>query len=62
MRGARILLLVAATLPIGFAGRATAQAPQQQGAQVGWAESWEAAVGEARARNCPIFITFHQDH
>lgn len=28
---------------------------------VRWADSWEAAVKEATARNVPIFVSFHKD-
>ena len=26
-----------------------------------WARSWDAALAEAKERNVPIFISFHQD-
>ena len=27
-----------------------------------WAHSWQSALEEAKVRNVPIFVSFHQDH
>lgn len=27
-----------------------------------WAQSWEAAIAEAKERNVPIHVAFHKDH
>ena len=40
-------------------GRVTILSPEK--VSVPWADSWDAAVKEASARNLPIFISFHQD-
>ncbi len=37
--------------------------PAQQAAAEGilWARTWDAALAEAQARNCPILFTAHKD-
>lgn len=45
-------------LAVGLMGLVGAQ-PEKP--SVRWADSWEAAVKEATARNVPIFVSFHKD-
>ena len=44
-----------AAVPVVAGGPAAAK-PEPR-----WAQSWEAALAEAKERNVPIFISFHQD-
>jgi hypothetical protein len=53
----RPILVALSTLTI--AGLASASPPNTPIIQ--WAESWQAAVEEAKERNVPILITFHTD-
>ena len=46
---------VLATLPV-LAGGPPAPRPEPR-----WATSWDAALAEAKERNVPVFISFHQD-
>lgn len=45
-------------LAVGLIGLVGAQ-PERP--SVRWADSWDAAVKEAQARNVPIFVSFHKD-
>ena len=54
----KIRTAVIGSLALGLAGMAEA-VPDKPSVQ--WAQSWEAAVEEATARNVPIYVTFHQD-
>jgi hypothetical protein len=50
--------VLAGGLAVGLLGLAGAQ-PEKP--SVRWADSWEAAIEEATARNVPIFVSFHKD-
>ena len=60
MRRATMRTAVLGGLAVGLAGLAHA-APANKPA-VQWAKSWEEAVEEAKARNVPIFVSFHMDN
>ena len=49
-------------LAAGIVGLAQAEPPKPQKPSVQWATNWEAAVEEAKARNVPIFVSFHMDN
>ena len=51
-------LLVLCALTIG--GLASAGPPPDE-PTIRWAESWKAALAEAKYRNVPILVTFHKD-
>jgi hypothetical protein len=59
------ITIAAATLALGAA--VLAALPREAGAGTPpradnrWATSWDGALAEAKERNVPIFVTFHQD-
>ncbi len=62
MRTATMAVLTGLTV-LGLAGMAHAGPPPPSNKpSVQWASSWEAAVEEAKARNVPIFVSFHMDN
>ena len=60
MRTASMAVLTGLTV-LGLAGLAHAGPPPSK-PSVQWASSWEAAVEEAKARNVPIYVSFHMDN
>ncbi len=61
MRTASMAVLTGLTV-LGLAGLAHAGPPPSNKPSVQWAKSWEAAVEEAKARNVPIYVSFHMDN
>ena len=62
----RIQLAALSVLALGaalLAGRpvAAGAAPGPAKPQPRWALTWDAALAEAKERNVPIYVTFHQD-
>jgi hypothetical protein len=59
------VILAAAGLALGAAilasGAASAGGAPQAKPEPRWALTWDAAMAEAKERNVPIYIAFHQD-
>lgn len=49
-------------LAVGLFGLASASPPPPNKPSVQWAKTWKEAVEEAKARNVPIFVSFHMDN
>ena len=58
-------IFLAAALALGAAVLAgapvVAGGPQPPKPEPRWALTWDAALAEAKERNVPIFVTYHQD-
>lgn len=61
----RSRVIIASALALGAAALAALPAaagnPGPARPEPRWALSWDAALAEAKERNVPIFISFHQD-
>jgi hypothetical protein len=62
MRKRNALFLAAAALALSAAGvEVVLAADAKPRPEPRWASSWEAALAEAKERNVPIIVSFHQD-
>lgn len=62
-RGRRVLTAVGALLALASVPAVAAgEKDKKKGPVLRWARSYEAAVAEAKERNCLIYVTIHAEH